>query len=570
MATKRTLDDVTLAFIEPPPKKRKLKETTTTTEPTNKEEEPSKPTNKEEEPSKPTNKEEEPPKPQNQPTKKKNTQSTKNNKQNVENKENKENKDNKQLEEDQLSKWENLQVGTLTNRAIDKLGFERMTEIQYKAIPPVLLGKDVAAAAKTGSGKTLAFIIPCVELLARQNWNKSMGIGAIIIAPTRELAIQIKGVAQQMAQFHRTIRIGMTIGGGSRQSEAQMLKMGIGIISATPGRLMDHLENTTFRFDLLKILVIDEADHILDIGFEHQMHSILKIIPIQRQTLLFSATLTEKTKDLVTMAFRKKPVFIRAKGKQKGPTADKLVQHYTVVNQDKKVPYLLTWLRRHKNLKVLIFFSTKKAVMFYEKLFRSIGVRVLALYGAMSQNHRTNTFFQFVEAKSGILLATNVASRGLDFPAVHWVIQYDPPSDPKEYIHRVGRTSRAGLKGEAITFLSNNELSYLQLLKQCGLTLKKIEIDEVDYIGLNGKLEQVVNSNYELKQLAIDAVRAFTRSYDQRAHTVFDNNGVNKNEASKSFCLEEWPKSNYHNSNGNTDGQFGGRGFAGFKGRHRG
>merc|ERR1719410_1260425 len=189
--------------------------------------------------------------------------------------------------------------------------------------------------------------------------------------------------------------------------------------------------------------------------------------------------------------------------------------------------------------------------------------------GGMSQNHRTNTFFQFVEAQSGILLATNVASRGLDFPAVHWVIQFDPPQDPKEYIHRVGRTSRAGLKGEALTFLQATELDYLELLKQCGLTLKEVEIDDVDHIGLSNKLKEVVNSNYELKQMAIDAVRAFTRSYDQRAHTLFNNNGVNKNYAAHSFCLDEWPKANYHNQGSNNDeGQFGGRGFKGFKSRH--
>eukprot|EP01084_Bolivina_argentea_P038112 70485_1 len=536
MATnKRELDDETVTSHEPPTKKQKLNTKPTTTDT---EEDTPKDTPKDTEKDTPTKTD--------TPT-----------------------KATSETDETKLSKWDNLNVGTLTKRGIDKLGFEHMTEIQYKAIPAVLSGKDVAAAAKTGSGKTLAFVIPCIELLARCNWNKSMGTGAIMIAPTRELAIQIKGVAQQMAQFHRTIRCGMCIGGGSRQAEAQMLKMGLAILAATPGRLMDHLENTTFRFDLLKLLVVDEADHILDIGFEHQMHSILKCLPLERQTLLFSATLTEKTKDLVTMAFRRKPVFVRAKGKKKGPTADKLIQHYTVVPQNKKLPFLLTWLRRHKNTKVLIFFSTKKATMFYEKLFRSIGIRVLALYGAMSQNHRTNTFFQFVEAKSGILLATNVASRGLDFPAVHWVVQYDPPSDPKEYIHRVGRTSRAGLKGEALTFLSNTELAYLELLKQCGLTLKQVEIEDVDNVGLSSKLKQVVNSNYELKQFGIDAARAFARSYDQRAHTVFDNNGVNKNDAAMSFCLDEWPKNNYHNQS-NEDGQFGGRGFAGFKARHGG
>ena len=171
--------------------------------------------------------------------------------------------------------------------------------------------------------------------------------------------------------------------------------------------------------------------------------------------------------------------------------------------------------------------------MFYEKLFRSIGIRVLALYGAMAQDRRTNTFFQFVEAKSGILLATNVASRGLDFPAVHWVIQYDPPVDPKEYIHRVGRSARAGLKGEALTFLQPTETAYLQLLEECNLELEKVEVENVDVTGLSAKLNEVTSQNWELKKMASDACRAFVRSYDQRAHTIFDNNGVNRIEAAK-------------------------------------
>jgi len=369
--------------------------------------------------------------------------------------------------------WDSIKLSDDTRKAIDKLGFERMMEIQAKAIPHVLEGKDLAGAAKTGSGKTLAFVIPAVELLLKSNWDSHKGTGVFIIAPTRELAIQIKGVAQTIAQFHRSLRVGMCIGGGSRAAEAQMLRMGCAILVGTPGRLMDHIESTQFRFDQLKMLVIDEADHILDIGFEHQMYQILQAIPKTRQTLLFSATLTEKTKDLVTMAFNQKPVFIRAVGEQNGPTADHLEQMYTVATQDKKLPALLTFFRQHKNEKILCFFSTKLGTKFYEQLFNRIGLRVLALYGDMPQVKRTSTFFEFVEAKSGILIATNVASRGLDFPAVHWIVQYDPPIDPKEYIHRVGRTARAGLKGEAISFLQPSELSYLELLKECGLDLKK-------------------------------------------------------------------------------------------------
>ena len=426
----------------------------------------------------------------------------------------------------EIDDWDNLNVGALTKRAINNFGLPTMMEIQYKTIPCALLGKDAAIAAKTGSGKSLAMIIPCVEILARNNWNKSMGTGAIIVVPTRELAIAINGVTQQMAQFHRTIRVGKCIGGSSRQAEAQMLKMGIGIVIATPGRLMDHLENTSFRFDLLKLLCIDEADHILDIGFEYQIHAILQCLPSTRQTLLFSATLTEKTKDLITKVFPTKPLFIKADRKKK--SVHKLIQHYCVVSQDKKLPALLTWLRNHKNLKVLIFFSTKQAVKFHEKLFRTIGITVSAMIDA-------NVFSQFVEAEKGILLATDIASRGMDFSAVDWVVQYDPSSDPSKHIDEVG------LKCQALTFLQPTELAYLELLKEFGYSFNTVDImKEVRHIWLKQKLSDVINSNDELKQCAIDAVRAFVSSYNQRANTVFNNNGVNKNDAAISFCLDKW------------------------------
>jgi len=199
---------------------------------------------------------------------------------------------------------------------------------------------------------------------------------------------------------------------------------------------------------------------------------------------LFSATLNNKTRELVAKAFRNRPVFIKAEGEEQGPTADRLVQMYSVIPQDKKLVSLLSWLRQHKNEKILVFFSTRKGTQFYEDLLSALGIQTLALYGAMTQNLRTRTFFKFVEAKSGILLATNVASRGLDFPAVNWIIQYDPPEDPKEYIHRVGRTARAGLKGEALTFLQESELSYLDILRDCNLELQEvtINIDDGDEI----------------------------------------------------------------------------------------
>jgi len=466
---------------------------------------------------------------------------------------------------DETLSWNNLKLHPDTRKAIDKMGFESMMEIQAKAIPHLLEGKDLAGAAKTGSGKTLAFMIPAIELLVKNNWTREMGTGVIIIAPTRELAIQIKGVGQTVAQYHRNLRVTMVIGGGARMAETQMLKSGCAIVVATPGRLLDHLQNTQFRFQDLKMLVIDEADHILDIGFEHQMMEILSAIPKERQTLLFSATLTEKTKDLVTMAFEKKPVFVKASGNQAGPTADKLEQFYTIVPQDKKLPALLTFLRQHKDEKILCFFSTKYGTKFYEHLFHAIGLHVMALYGAMAQTKRTQTFFEFVEAKTGILIATNVASRGLDFPAVHWIVQYDPPIDPKEYIHRVGRTARAGMKGEAITFLQPSEQSYLQLLNDIGLDLTKLEIDDTDFDNLQASVDAVVQKSYSLRRMAEDGCRAFVRSYDERAHSVFYNNGVNREEAARSFCLTEFPGLESRGF-GRGRGGFGGRG-GGFGGR---
>ncbi|KAJ1836874.1 ATP-dependent RNA helicase, partial [Coemansia sp. RSA 486] len=326
-----------------------------------------------------------------------------------------------------------------------------MTEVQARTIPPLLAGRDVLGAAKTGSGKTLSFLIPAIELLSRLKFKPRNGTGAIIISPTRELALQIFGVARDLLQFHSQT-FGIVIGGANRKAEADKLIKGVNLLIATPGRLLDHLQNTKgFIFKNLKTLVIDEADRILENGFEDEMKAIIKILPQEeRQSMLFSATQTTKVEDLARISLKKGPLYINVdEGKEKA-TAEGLEQGYVVCDSDKRFMLLFTFLRRNLKKKVIVFFSSCNSVKYHAELLNYIDVPVLDLHGQQKQQKRTNTFFEFINADKGILLCTDVAARGLDIPAVDWIIQYDPPDDPRDYIHRVGRTARAGSKGKSL------------------------------------------------------------------------------------------------------------------------
>jgi ATP-dependent RNA helicase DDX18/HAS1 len=307
-----------------------------------------------------------------------------------------------------------LKLSDRTMKAIKEMGFETMREIQQKTIPPLLAGQDVLGAAKTGSGKTLAFLVPAVEMLSSLRFKPRNGTGVIIIAPTRELALQIFAVARELMQFHSQT-FGIVMGGANRSSEADKLSKGVNLLVATPGRLLDHLQNTPFVFKNLRSLVIDEADRILEVGFEDEMRQIAKILPKDnRQTALFSATMTTKVEDLARISLRPGPLYINVDENKQHSTVEGLEQGYVVCEADKRFLLLFSFLRRMQKKKVIVFFSSCNSVKYYGELLRYIDLPVLDLHGKLKQQRRTNTFFEFCNAERGTLLCTDVAARGLD------------------------------------------------------------------------------------------------------------------------------------------------------------
>ena len=303
-------------------------------------------------------------------------------------------------------------------KAIAEMGFTKLTEVQSKTIPPLLAGRDVLGAAKTGSGKTLAFLIPAIEMLTSLRFKPRNGTGAIVITPTRELALQIFGVARDLMAHHNQT-LGIVMGGANRRSEEDKLSKGVNLLIATPGRLLDHLQNTKgFVFKNLKALIIDEADRILEIGFEDEMRQIIKILPdaegTKRQTMLFSATQTTKVEDLARISLRKGPLYINVHQKEEASTVEGLTQGYVVCESDKRFLLLFSFLKRFHGKKIIVFFSSCNCVKYYAELLNYIDLPVLDLHGKQKQQKRTNTFFEFSNAECGTLICTDVAARGLD------------------------------------------------------------------------------------------------------------------------------------------------------------
>jgi len=315
----------------------------------------------------------------------------------------------------EAQKFSELNLSEKTLRAIADMKFETMTEIQRRGIPPLLAGRDVLGAAKTGSGKTLAFLIPAVEMLSSLRFKPRNGTGVIVVSPTRELALQIFGVAREL-MAHHTQTYGIVIGGANRRAEAEKLAKGVNLIIATPGRLLDHLQNTPgFVFKNLKALVIDEADRILEIGFEDEMRQIVKILPKdERQTMLFSATQTTKVEDLARISLRPGPLYINVDHAKEHSTVEGLEQGYVVCDSDKRFLLLFSFLKRNLKKKIIVFFSSCACVKYHAELLNYIDLPVLDLHGKQKQQKRTNTFFEFCNAKQGTLICTDVAARGLD------------------------------------------------------------------------------------------------------------------------------------------------------------
>uniref|UniRef100_A0A0E0HRZ8 ATP-dependent RNA helicase n=1 Tax=Oryza nivara TaxID=4536 RepID=A0A0E0HRZ8_ORYNI len=428
--------------------------------------------------------------------------------------------------------FSDLPISDLTANAIRDMNYTHLTEIQARSIPPLMLGSDVMASAKTGSGKTLAFLIPAIELLCRLRFSPRNGTGVIVLCPTRELAIQTHNVAKELMRYHSQT-LGYVIGGIDLRGEAEQLAKGINVLVATPGRLLDHMQKTkSFKYECLKCLIIDEADRILEQNFEEQMKQIFKLLPRQgRQTVLFSATQTEKVEDFAKLTFGSKEerqrtlVYVGVDDHESKATVEGLKQGYCVIPSERRFLVLYAFLKKalSEKTKVMVFFSSCNSVKFHAQLLNFIQIECYDIHGQLKQHQRTSTFFKFHKAEHGILLCTNVAARGLDIPDVDYIVQYDPPDETKDYIHRVGRTARGDNgKGSAILFLLPKELQLLIHLK-----------------------EKIVGGNYILNRSAKEAYKSYLLAYKSHSmKDIFAIHQLDLTSVAASFCFSEPPKVN--------------------------
>ncbi|XP_014240592.1 probable ATP-dependent RNA helicase DDX47 [Cimex lectularius] len=366
--------------------------------------------------------------------------------------------------------FKDLGVVDVLCEACDSLNWKKPTKIQREAIPIALEGKDVIGLAETGSGKTAAFAIPILQSLL----DNPQRYFALVLTPTRELAYQI---AEQFEALGASIGVksAVIVGGLDMMSQALTLAKKPHIIIATPGRLVDHLENTKgFNLKALKFLVMDEADRILNMDFEVEVDKILKVIPRDRRTFLFSATMTKKVQKL-QRASLKNPVKVEVSTKYK--TVDQLQQYYIFIPVKYKDVYLVHLVNELAGNSIMIFCSTCHGTLKMALLLRNLGVSAIPLNGQMSQNKRLAALTKFKAKSRSVLISTDVASRGLDIPHVDVVINFDIPTHSKDYIHRVGRTARAGRSGRAITFVTQYDVELYQRIEQ--LIGKKLPLYDI-------------------------------------------------------------------------------------------
>nr|XP_025957999.1 probable ATP-dependent RNA helicase DDX47 isoform X2 [Dromaius novaehollandiae] len=371
-------------------------------------------------------------------------------------------------EEQQQRSFKDLGVTDVLCEACDQLGWKAPTKIQVEAIPVALQGRDIIGLAETGSGKTGAFALPILQALL----ETPQRLFALVLTPTRELAFQIS------EQFEA---LGSSIGVHSAVI--------VGGIIATPGRLVDHLENTKgFNLRALKYLVMDEADRILNMDFETEVDKLLKVIPRDRKTFLFSATMTKKVQKLQRAAL-KDPVKCAVSSKYQ--TVEKLQQYYIFIPSRFKDSYLVYILNELAGNSFMIFCSTCNNTQRTALLLRNLGFTAIPLHGQMSQNKRLGSLNKFKAKARSILLATDVASRGLDIPHVDVVINFDIPTHSKDYIHRVGRTARAGRSGKSITFVTQYDVELFQRIEHLiGKKLPAFPMQEEEVMMLTERVAE--------------------------------------------------------------------------------
>jgi len=378
-------------------------------------------------------------------------------------------------------------------RAIDKKGYKEPSTIQEKAIPLILEGKDVLASAQTGTGKTAGFTLPMLQILTTESKWKRRPLRALVLTPTRELAAQVYENVREYSTF-LDIRSTVVFGGVNAKPQIATLRNGVDIMIATPGRLLDLHNQKAFSLARIEILVLDEADRMLDMGFLRDIKKILALMPAKRQNLLFSATFSKEIKKLAG-SFLHHPVMVEAT--PENTTAEKVDQKAYSIDKPKKTAFIIQLIAEGKWEQVLVFTRTKHGANKLCKKMIGAGITAAAIHGNKSQGARTKALAGFKKGEVRVLVATDIAARGLDIPLLPHVVNFELPNVPEDYVHRIGRTGRAGASGEAISLVSQEEKAYLRdIEKLLGQKLEIVKGFEPD----NSSVKENNNSSSKPKQ----------------------------------------------------------------------
>src|SRR5438128_493900 len=356
--------------------------------------------------------------------------------------------------------------------ALAAKNYAKATPIQRQAIPTVLTGRDLLGIAQTGTGKTAAFMLPSLDRLAAARQIPKPGqIRMLVLAPTRELASQIAASAQAYGKFMK-LSVGAVFGGVSNHKSVREVARGVDVLVATPGRLLDLVDQRALSLRELEILVLDEADQMLDLGFIHALKRIVSLVPPKRQTLFFSATMPKAIKELADR-YLSNPAEVSVT--PTATTVEKIEQGVTMVNQAEKTALLTLYLQANPIERALVFSRTKHGADKIVRQLEAAGIDANAIHGNKSQPQRERAIAAFKSGECAVLVATDIAARGIDIPGVSHVVNFDLPDVPEQYVHRIGRTARAGATGIAIAFCSDEERGNLRDIER--LTRQKLTID---------------------------------------------------------------------------------------------
>ena len=404
--------------------------------------------------------------------------------------------------------FETLGLSEELLRAVSANGYTKPTPIQAQAIPAILKGNDIMAAAQTGTGKTAGFILPILQRLNNKLPVKSNRARALVLVPTRELAAQVQDSVMTYGKFLK-LRSAVVFGGVKINPQMMQLRRGVDVLVATPGRLLDLYQQNAIRFNDIEILVLDEADRMLDMGFIHDIKKIMSYLPKQRQNLMFSATFSNEIRTLAKGIINN-PVEIDVS--PRNTTVDTITQVIHPVDKARKIALLSHLIRKGDWYQVLVFSRTKHGADKLAKRLSRDNIHVAAIHGNKSQAQRTKALANFKQNKIQVLVATDIAARGIDIDQLSHVVNFDLPNIPEDYIHRIGRTGRAGASGHAISLVCADEIKQLQDIER--LIKRKIDREEIE--------------NFEAEHVVPESLSSKPKQNKNRSRT---NNKKNSNKS---------------------------------------